>query len=75
MAPFYLTSLFHVRVSKYNLRGVKKLILPKLATTTFGLDAFQYSAVSTWNSLSDEKRSAPDLNTFKLFIKQLTFNK
>ena len=40
MAPFYLTSLFHVRISKYNLRGVKKFIVPKVGTTTFGLNTF-----------------------------------
>ena len=43
MAPFYLTSLFHFRVSKYNLRKVKKLIVPKVATITFGRNMFQYS--------------------------------
>ena len=64
MAPFYLTSLFHVRISKYNLRGVRKLIVPKVATTTFGLNTFKYSAISNWSSLPDETRRAPDLNTF-----------
>ena len=64
MAPFYLTSLFHVRISNYNLRGVKKLIVPKMATATFRLNAFQCLAISNWNSLPDETRSAPDLNTF-----------
>ena len=50
-------------------------IVPKVdkVTNTFGLNTFQYLSISTWNSLSDETRSAPDLNTFKRCIKQLTF--
>ena len=63
-ALFYLTSLFHVRFSKYNLRGVKKLIVPNVATTTFRLNTFQWWAISNWNSLPVETRRAPDLNTF-----------
>ena len=52
-------------------------IVPKVdkVTTTFGLNTFQYLSISSWNSLSDETRSAPDLNTFKRCIKQLTFKK
>ena len=52
-------------------------IVPKVdkVTTTFGLNTFQYLSISTWNSLPDETRSAPDLNTFKRCIKQLTFKK
>ena len=55
--------------------GAKKFIVPKVAkvTTTFGLNTFQFLSISTWNSLPDETRSAPDLNTFKRCIKQLTF--
>ena len=64
----YGTFLFNFLVScsssKYNLRGVKKLIVPKVATTTFGLNTFQYLAISNWSSLPDETRRAPDLNTF-----------
>ena len=64
MAPLYLTSLFHVRISKYNLREVKKLIVLKVAITNFGLNTFKYLAISNWNSLPNETRRAPDLNTF-----------
>ena len=71
LAPFYLTYLFHVPISKYYLRGIKSsFIVPKVATTTF-----QYLAISTWNSLPDATRSAPDLNTFKRCKMQLTFQK
>ena len=54
MAPSYLTFLFQVRNCKYDLREVKKLLVPKVATTTFGLNGFQYLSISTWNSLSDD---------------------
>ena len=51
MAPFYF------KTGKYNLTGVKKFIVPKVAITTFGLSTFQYLAISTWNSLPDETSS------------------
>ena len=36
--------------SKYNLRGVKKLIVPKVATTTFGLNIYFHLELSArWN--------------------------
>ena len=61
---FLLTFLVSCSFSKSNLRGVKKLIVPKEATTTFGINTFQYLAISNWSSLPDETRRAPDLNTF-----------
>lgn len=61
---FLFTFLVSCSFSKSNLRGVKKLIVPKEATTTFGINTFQYLAISNWNSLPDETRRAPDLNTF-----------
>ena len=64
MAHFYLTFFFSCSFSKYNLRGVKKLIVPNVATATFELNTFKYLAISNWNSLPDETRRAPDLNTF-----------
>ena len=61
---FLFTFLVSCSFSKSYLRGVKKLIVPKEATTTFGLKTFQYLAISNWSSLPDESRRARDLNTF-----------
>ena len=50
MAPFYLALSFHVRISKYNLKGVKNLIVRKVATTTFGLNIyFHLELCARWN--------------------------
>ena len=72
MAPFYLTFLFHVRISKYNLWGVKKLIVPKVATTTFGLNAqmlsyFHLEISARWN----KKRSWSEY--FQMMYKAVNF--
>ena len=37
--------------------GGKKLIVPKVATTTFGLNTFEYLAISNWNFLPNEIRT------------------
>ena len=37
---FLFNFLFSCSFSKYNLRGVKKLIVPKVATAAFGLNTF-----------------------------------
>ena len=70
MAPGYITSLFHERThSTYNLRGQRKLQIPAVRTTTFGLHSFKYLAVSAWNSLSDAVRTSDTLSTFKRGIR------
>ena len=72
MAPFYLTFLFHVRISKYNLWGVKKLIVPKVTTTTFGLNTqipsyFHLEISARWN----KKRSWSEY--FQMMYKAVNF--
>ena len=70
MAPGYITSLFKERsLSAYNLRGKRKLQVPAVRTTNFGLHSFKYLAVSAWNSLSDELRMSDTLAAFKRGIR------
>ena len=70
MAPGYITSLFKERsLSAYNLRGQRKLQVPAVRTTTFGLYSFKYLSVSAWNSLSDEIRMSDTLDVFKRGIR------
>ena len=47
-----------------NLRGVNKLVLPKVKTTQHGLKSTVYTASKAWNSLSDElmRRSNRNFN-------------
>lgn len=51
MATGYITSLLKERSqSAYDLRGKRKLQIPVVKTTTFGLHSFKYRAASPWNS-------------------------
>ena len=75
MAPGYITSLFKERsLSAYDLRGKRKLQVPAVRTTTFGLHSFKYLAVSAWNSLSDELRRSDTLAAFKRGIRSCISN-
>ena len=65
MAPGYITSLFKERsLSAYHLRGKRKLQVPAVRTTAFGLHSFKYLAV-----LSDELRMSDTLAAFKRGIR------
>ena len=54
--PAYIKSLFKLRDNVKNLRGVNKLVLPKVKITQHGLKSTVYTASKAWNSLSDELR-------------------
>ena len=53
--PEYLSDLFRLRDNIKNLRGVKKLQVPKPNTTRHVKNSVEYLAAITWNksSLSD----------------------
>ena len=60
--PAYIKSLFKLRDNVKNLRGVNKLVLPKVKTTQHGLKSTVYTASKAWNSLSDELRLMTNIN-------------
>ena len=47
------------------LRGVNKLVLPKVKTTWHGLKSTVYTASKAWNSLSDELSSMTNIKLFR----------
>ena len=73
-APTYIRELLQDRAYT-SLRGVRKLKLPKVRTTKYGLNSFRYCAPKQWNSLSDIERTAKNLNVFKTAIRKKTFSK
>ncbi|KAL9966690.1 hypothetical protein ACROYT_G024802 [Oculina patagonica] len=53
LAPVYLKDLFCVRDNIKNLRGINKIVLPKVNTTKYGLKSVRYWAANAWNQLPD----------------------
>ena len=72
--PKYISELLHERVNLKNLRGVNKLTMPRVISTTYGLNSFRYNAPKLWNSLTDEMRSSCNIKTFITQIRKIDFN-
>ena len=72
IAPPYLKSLLKERKVAYNLRGTLKLNLPRVTTTTYGLQSFRYAATQVWNMLPDDIRTSESLIAFKRAIQNIT---
>ena len=71
-APPYLKLLLKERKVEYNLRGTKKMDLPRVTTTTYGLHSFRYAATQVWNMLPDDIRTSQSLIAFKCAIRDIT---
>ena len=71
-APPYLRSLLKERTTAYNLRGILKLDLPRVTTTSFGLKSFRHAAPQVWNTLPDNIRTSENLIAFKRAIHNIT---
>ena len=69
LAPAYIRSFFHERDSVYNLRGARKLYVPRSRTTTFGLHSCKHLATTAWNKLPDHVRTAETVTAFRSKIK------
>ena len=72
-APKYICDLLVERNSCVNLRGKRKLIIPSVDTTRFGLHSFCYYASKSWNSLPDNVRTSPFLSAFKTGLRTVEF--
>ena len=55
----------------HNLRGKRILSIPKVNTTTYGLDSWRYTAAKIWNALPDQFRAANNIKTFKSWISEI----
>ena len=61
----YIRGLFQMRNTERNLRGSRKLFIPYVNTTTYGLHSFRYTAANMWNKLTEDLRSQTSLNEFR----------
>jgi hypothetical protein len=59
----------HKEKHNYNTRNKEDLLLPKPRTNQLKR-SFEYSAISTWNSLPPNIKSPHNLITFKKLLKQ-----
>ena len=60
------------RTTAYNLRGTLKVDLPRVTTTSYGLQSFRYAALQVWNKLPDNIRTSKSLIAFKHAIHNIT---
>ena len=72
IAPLYLRSLLKERTTAYNLRGTLKVDLPRVTTTSYGLQSFRYAAPQVWNKLPDNIRTSESLIAFKRTIHNIS---
>ena len=67
--PSYISDLFTERQTSIRLRGKRRLVIPRLNTTNYGLHAFRYHATKLWNLLPDNVRVSTSLAAFKVILK------
>ena len=65
----YMRDMFTLRAVNYNLSGNYILPLPKLRTTTYGLNSFRHYSAKLWNALHEALRTCKDFNEFKRNIR------
>ena len=56
----------------YNLSGTLKLDLPRVTSTSYGLQSFRCAAPQVWNTLPDNMRPSESLIAFKRAIHNIT---
>ena len=63
--PAYVSSLFQVRNNINNLRGMNKLQIPRVITTSYGKHYTRFLADKLWNKLDDRLRTSRSTTCFK----------
>ena len=72
IAPPYLRSLMEQQTTEYNLTGTLKSDLPRVTTTSYGLQSFRYAAPRVWNTLPDNITTSESLIALKCTIQNIT---
>ena len=75
MAPQYLSELFRVHESNYEMRDNNKYSLPPFQSIKFGKNSFRYLGAKLWNSIPLSIKNSNSLSTFKSAITQWLLNK
>ena len=66
-----ISELLMLRSSSYNLGGHATLTLPKVSSTTYGLNSWSYQASKLGNSLPNSLRMLNNYRTFKSNISKM----
>ena len=64
-APSYLSTIFEMSQSPYDMRHKSRLVQPKVNSTSYGLKSFKYYGSHIWNLLRTHIKSAMSLPEFK----------
>ena len=69
-APSYISELFYRAPNKHlQLRGKRRLVIPCVNPTNYGLHSFRYYASKLWNLLPDNVRVSTSLAATKIALK------
>ena len=63
--PAYVSSLFQLRNNINNLRGMNKLQIARVITTSYGKHYTRFLAVKLWIELDDKLRTSISTTCFK----------
>ena len=69
LLPKYIQDLVNIKVSNYNFRNDQQATLPKVNSTSYGLNSFRYEAIRILNSLPNNIRGAESYCQFKRLIR------
>jgi len=75
IAPSYLSELFVVNESVYNLRDNQTYTLPKYRNKTHGYHSLPYIGAKAWSKLDTKVKQSSSLVSFKKSIKSYVLNK
>lgn len=67
IGPRYMHHIFQPKNTKYNLRNVHCLEIPRHDTCKYGFNTFKYQGAKLWNSLEDDAKLL-NFNMFKQFM-------
>ena len=70
MGPDYLSYVFSISNTPYQLRDDNKLIQPLKRTITFGIKYFAYFGTHLWNMLPNHIKNSVSLYDFKLLMRK-----
>ena len=66
-----MRELFKQRDIQYNLRNKNTLDIPKIRTTSYGIETVQYMGQKLWQMLPPSVRESPSLMVFKILRNQM----
>ena len=72
-APPYLTDLFVISCTHYNLRN-SDFIIPRFRTVAYGKHSLSYLGPVLWSKLETSIRLSDSMEIFKKRIEQVNFN-